>query len=59
MFDVTRPVSDTYYKIAVYTGSQSAAGTDANVRIRLLHGMKNSGDIKLYHYNADEFERGA
>ena len=59
IFDAKRPVSATYYKIAVYTGSQKAAGTDAKVKIRLHYGLKNSGDIKLYHAKADEFERGA
>ena len=32
MFDDRRLVSDTKYKIAVYTGSQYGAGTDANVK---------------------------
>jgi len=38
LFDVRRPVSDTKYKITVYTGSQNGAGTDTKVTIRLYHG---------------------
>ena len=58
MFDVRRPVSDTKYKIAVYTGSQHGAGTDAKVKIR-LYGTITSTAMTLNNPKNDDFERGA
>ena len=58
MFNVRRPVSVSKYKLAVYTGSQPGAGTDAKVKIR-LYGSITSTAMKLNNPKRDDFERGA
>ena len=47
------------YKVTVYTGTESKAGTDANVRIILFGDLGISGEKILNDKMEDNFENGS
>jgi len=49
-------ISDTHYKISVYTGDKRGAGTDANVYIIMFGENGDSGD-KFLDDSKNNFER--
>ena len=60
VFNYVFDVSDTKYKIAVYTGYQRGAGTDANVKIRLYYGIiASTASMTLNNPKKDDFETGS
>ena len=50
-------ISESKYKVSVYTGNKSGAGTDANVYITLFGENGDSGE-KIIDNNKNNFERG-
>ena len=50
-------ISESKYKVSVYTGDRSGAGTDANVYITLFGENGDSGE-KIIDDNKNNFERG-
>ena len=50
-------ISESKYKVSVYTGNKSGAGTDANVYITLFGENGDSGE-KIIDDNKNNFERG-
>ena len=49
-------VTESKYRISIYTGDKRGAGTDANVYITLFGDLGDSGEKKLDN-NKNNFER--